>query len=171
MSVDKEALDGVINKFSINNIIIPLKLYSGSKKRSKSEKNKSHMLSPLLKHIDKEKLSSIDKARTKKGHVTAKQKALATKYKFSESLKLTDLIFEGKYDRQVSDLSSIIVKLVKNKGVEYNDDINILNNEIDFNVSVTYDKKFDLAYAVQGFGDEQELELEITVNPLMFPIA
>jgi hypothetical protein len=45
---------------------------------------KSHLLSPLVKQINKEKLKAMDSARTKKGHTTAKQKAMATKYKFSE---------------------------------------------------------------------------------------
>lgn len=157
--------DNTANRWNAKNVIIPLKLFSGSQKRTSSDVGKSPMLSPLLKTFDKEKLKGI------KPGLSDKQKAMSTKYKFSEDIKLTSLVMEGKYDRQVSDLSSIIVKLIKNKGVEYNDDINILNNEIDFNVSVTYDNKFDLAYAVQGFGDDQELELEITVNPLMFPIA
>ena len=68
------------------NVLIPIKQYAGSKDRSNEEMGKSHLLSPLLKRLDKMKLAAIQKNRAKKGHVTAKQKAMATKYKFTEEL-------------------------------------------------------------------------------------
>lgn len=78
---------------------------------------------------------------------------------------------EGRYDKLVTELSRRIVNLVKSKKKSIEDDINILGNDIEFNVSITYDKKFDMAFAVQGFGDDQELEILITLNPLAFPLA
>lgn len=67
-----------------NTAIIPISMYNGSGPRSKSEKGQAHMLSPLLKKLDKQKLSAIDKSRAKKGRLDAKGKAMRTKYKFSE---------------------------------------------------------------------------------------
>jgi len=66
------------------NVLIPIDQYAGSKERSKSEQGKTHLLSPLLKKLDKAKLAAMNSARTKKGNVSAKQKAMATKFKFSE---------------------------------------------------------------------------------------
>ena len=66
-------------------MLIPIDKYVGSEERSASEKGKTHLLSPLLKKINTAKLKAMDSARVKKGHVTAKQKAMATKYKFTES--------------------------------------------------------------------------------------
>ena len=70
------------------NVILPIDSYAGSVERSKSERGKSHLLSPMLKDFKKhtEKLRAMNSARAKKGHVTAKQKAMATKYKFTEQL-------------------------------------------------------------------------------------
>jgi hypothetical protein len=66
------------------NVIVPLKQFNGSQKRTEKEMGKSHLLSPVVKIINKEKLKAVGSARAKKGHTTAKQKAMATKYKFSE---------------------------------------------------------------------------------------
>lgn len=67
------------------NAIIPISDYVGSIDRSASEQGKAHMISPLLKKANKEKLRAIMAARAKKGHLSAKEKALVTKYKFSEN--------------------------------------------------------------------------------------
>jgi len=68
------------------NVLIPIDQYAGSKERSKSEQGKTHLLSPLLKKLDKIKLSAMNQARAKKGNVSAKQKAMATKFKFQEDI-------------------------------------------------------------------------------------
>ena len=68
------------------NVLIPIDKYVGSEERSASEKGKTHLLSPLLKKINTAKLKAMNNARVKKGNVSAKQKAMATKYKFSENI-------------------------------------------------------------------------------------
>ena len=72
------------------NAIIPMAKFAGSAKRSASDKGKAHLMSPLMKKMDgvrNQKLKAMNKARMKKGNTSAKNKAMATKYKFSEIVK------------------------------------------------------------------------------------
>jgi len=72
------------------NAIIPMAKFAGSAKRSASDKGKAHLMSPLMKKMDgvrNQKLKAMKKARMKKGNTSAKNKAMATKYKFSEIVK------------------------------------------------------------------------------------
>jgi hypothetical protein len=65
-------------------ILLPVGLYKGNPPKHDAGAYQQHKLSPLKKKVDQKKLSAMGKTRAKKGHTTAKQKAMATKYKFSE---------------------------------------------------------------------------------------
>ena len=71
-------------------VIIPLALFNGSAKRSSAEKGKSHMISPLIRKRDPEKLKNYWKGLMKKKYTDkmsiAQQKAMKTKNKFSEDI-------------------------------------------------------------------------------------
>jgi len=145
--------------------LIPIKEYSGKAHEFDSDAYQQHTASPLLKKKVKNKSSKI-----KKG-LSAKQKAMSTKYKFSE-------LVEGRYDKQVSDLTKVIISAVKKKKKGFDKDLDILGHDVTLEVFIKYTKtkKAALPFAIQGetarlnftFGRYLELGLQIAINTLLF---
>jgi hypothetical protein len=65
-------------------ILLPIKYYTGKPPKVDTAAQQQHLVSPIKKKIDKKTLVALNKIRSKKGHISAKEKALITKYKFTE---------------------------------------------------------------------------------------
>ena len=147
--------------------IIPVSMYNGSGPRSKAEKGKSHMMSPMLKSRNIPKLKAMMQARMKKGNVSAKQKAMATKYKFTEGKQVGTL-----YHFTSAVLASVILKdnaLVSNKTEK-----NPRTGKKEHYISLTRDKNFgkavrpgvfvDVAFVIDG----NKLSNNVKIQPHQF---
>jgi len=101
-----------------------------------------------------------------------------TNFRTTKRVNIFDeVIEEGRYDKQVSDLTKTVVKLVKQKKKRYQEDLYILENDVSFEVSVKYTTKMAKApFAIHGdtsrlnftFGRYLEMGLQIFINEPLF---